>query len=318
MLLNFRRLQAHAFTNDQQHTASNAGVVHVAHASVAGTLDALGGLAVDHDGAGPHDFLDFSGGRAVLQVAAEESELLLDALHFGVGWLVGVDPQLPPDHVCDEHGQGLRGSTRCADGAGKVDGDKRRAVDVAQQTDLRDAFERGDQHGFGQDRQADAEAHVDALDHVVPVVTKGRSDPLGHQDGRRFTVVFRQHRTDVVGHRVTVKVLDEQLLGSAGQVGSARNFHVVSRIEALGTRRFCDGIGFLGPLVQPQVVPLHFCFQAGHVKPEQGVVVWGADCLGRRHTRTVRATVHQSNVVLGKVDAPTAWPWSHDGGRQPR
>ena len=105
---------------------------------------------------------------------------------------------------------------------------------------------------------------------------------------------------------MTVEVLDEQFLGSAGQVRSTRNFHVVARIEALGPSLFCDGVGFLGALVQPEVVAVHLRLQTVHVKPDQRVMQWGADGFGRRHNRTVRATVHQTNVVVGKVDAPTA------------
>ena len=121
MFHDFWRLQTHAFTDDQKHTASNSSLVDVADVAVSCALDPLGGFTVHHHGAGPDDFVDFLRRRAVLQVASVQSEFFLNALNLGIGGLVVPDVQFPTNHVRNQHSERLGRAACSTDGPGKMD-----------------------------------------------------------------------------------------------------------------------------------------------------------------------------------------------------
>ena len=101
-----------------------------------------------------------------------ETEFFLHTLNFGVRRLIVPDVEFPTNHVGDENGQRLGGSTCGANGACEMNRNELGTIDVVEQTNLTDAFQRGHKNGLGQHSKTDTEANIDGFLQIITRISE--------------------------------------------------------------------------------------------------------------------------------------------------
>ena len=181
------------------------------------------------------------------------------------------DVELPTNHVGDENGQRLGGSTCGANRACEMNRNELRAIDVVEQANLTDAFQRGHKNGLGQHRKTDTKTNIDGFLQIITRISEPARHRLCNDDRRGFTVVLFQQVANVVGDLVTFEVFDKEFFRSPGQVGGSRDFHPVLVVKSLLAGMFSDAIRIIRSLVEPLMVRRHLTLQTLNVNANEGI-----------------------------------------------
>ncbi len=180
--------------------------------------------------------------------------------------------QFSADHICDQNRQRLSRTARGTNGSREMNGDKLRTVDVVQQTDLADSFQRGNKHRLGQDSKPNAQTDIDGCDEIVPLFSEATGNGLCHHNRCCFTIVLGKKEPDVVSDFVPVKVFDEEFFSSSSKICSPRDFYVFFVVVSFVSRLLGNDIGFIRSFIEPLMVSNHFRFQTDLIHPNQRVV----------------------------------------------
>ncbi len=165
-------------------------------------------------------------------------DFFLEALDLFPRGLVTADAEFPPDDIRDEDAQGLTGpagrTNRSCVGQVHV----RAAVPIPLDLHRGEAFQRGDENSFRQDR----EAYSDRPFHGFLLARRGsHGHLLRHEDGKFLAVVDLRQLPDPSGDTLDLVVFQEPF-HSGCEVVREGDLHVQLGIEPAGPRGTGDRV----------------------------------------------------------------------------
>ena len=156
-----------------------------------------------------------------------------------------------------------------------MDGDEWRTIDVVQQANFTDSFQRSNEYCFGQDSKTDAQANIDRFDHVVSFLSESFGNTLSHHDRGRFTVMFCEEGSNIICNRIGIQMLNQQFLSTASEIVGTRNLNEWFRIETKLSSLFSDSVCMIGMVIENLLVSLHFFLKSWNIDAYQRIEVIG-------------------------------------------